>query len=276
MHAISRLTKETLRESQLRYKEAHDARVREQNRDIKIGDWVYVNKVVVQKGKSPKLMPPVDGPYEVRHVFSHAYKIATANGLVVIGSDRVTKAPIPCDLEAPLPLFSRARGDKEVKLAQEEYQEFVVDRIVSHGRSSSDEHFVRVRWHGFKPSAETWEPTGGIPIQFLKRYAKKKNISLVKVMPRSQIPEGEDNKVAVVTTKDVADKARSHPLLCTDIQCSMRKLRRLIRLMDSAEKRGQMECKFDSIFGVLRARRFFRRQVRFCLQLIQYATTLIC
>jgi hypothetical protein len=109
------MTRETLRESQLRYKKAHDAHIREQNRDIRVGDWVCINKMLVEKGKSPALQIPVDGPYEVRKVQKHTYTVSTANGIVTINSDRVTKASAPRDLHTPLPLFSRAKPDNEVE-----------------------------------------------------------------------------------------------------------------------------------------------------------------
>jgi hypothetical protein len=71
--------------------------------------------MLVEKGKSPKLQIPVDGPYEVRKVQSHTYTVRTANGIVTINSGRVTKAPAPRDLHTPLPLFSRAKPDNEVE-----------------------------------------------------------------------------------------------------------------------------------------------------------------
>jgi hypothetical protein len=40
---IAWMTKETLRESQLSHKKAHDAHIPEQNRDIRVGDWVFIN-----------------------------------------------------------------------------------------------------------------------------------------------------------------------------------------------------------------------------------------
>jgi hypothetical protein len=179
---IAWMTKETLRESKLRYKMTHDAHVWELNRGIRVGDWVFINKIVVEKGKSPKLQIPVDGPYEVRTVQSHTYTFRTANGIVTIYPDRVTKAPDPRDLHSPLPLFSRATTDNE-DAAAGDLQEFVVERIISHGETTEGEHIVRVRRHGYAADADTWELAADIPMHFMVRYAKRKKIALSEVVP---------------------------------------------------------------------------------------------
>jgi Integrase core domain/Chromo (CHRromatin Organisation MOdifier) domain/Integrase zinc binding domain len=187
---IAWMPKESLRESQLRYKMAHDAHVREKNRDIRVGDWVFINKMVVEKGKSPKLQIPVDGPYEVRTVQSHTYTVRTAKGIVTINYDRVTKAPAPHDLHSPLPLFSRATTDKE-DAAAFDLQEFVVERIISHGETKEGVHIVRVRWQGYAADADTWEPAADIPMHFMVRYAKRKKIALSEVVPAELLPKDD-------------------------------------------------------------------------------------
>jgi Chromo (CHRromatin Organisation MOdifier) domain len=161
------MTKETLRESQLRYKMAHDAHVREHNRDIRVSDWLFINKMVVEKGKPPKLQIPVYGPYEVRAVQSHTYTVRTAKGIVTINSDRVTKAPDPRHLHSPLPLFSRAKTDNE-DAAADDLQKFVVERIIAHGETKEGELIVRVRWHGYAAEDDTWEPAADIPMHFMR------------------------------------------------------------------------------------------------------------
>jgi hypothetical protein len=88
---------------------AHNAHFRERNADIQEGDWLFVNRVVLEKGVSSKLSIPVEGPFEVVKVHSHTYLIRTSNGIVSVPSDRVTRAPYPTDLRTPLPWFSRAR-----------------------------------------------------------------------------------------------------------------------------------------------------------------------
>jgi hypothetical protein len=55
VHEVSQLAKENLLEAQLTYKRAHDAFVKERNMAIKDGDWVIVNKMVLERGLSPKL-----------------------------------------------------------------------------------------------------------------------------------------------------------------------------------------------------------------------------
>jgi hypothetical protein len=143
VHAISRLAND-LEESQLRYKLAHDAHVRERNADIQEGDWLFVNREVMEKGVSPKLSIPVEGPLEVVKVHSHTHMIHTANGIVSVPSDRATRAPYPTDLRTPLPSFSRAR-ESQRDAEDDEIQEFVVECIISYGMLDDGQPIVRVR-----------------------------------------------------------------------------------------------------------------------------------
>lgn len=78
-----------------------------------MGDFVYVNWMFLEGGKSPKLTIPADELYEVRKVHSHTFVLGTATGLVTISSDRVTKAPFPQNLRGPLPFFTRAKLHEE-------------------------------------------------------------------------------------------------------------------------------------------------------------------
>jgi hypothetical protein len=125
VHAISWLAKENLEMSHLRYKLAHDAHVRETNADIQEGDWLFVNRVVLEMGVSPKLSISVEGPFEVVKVHSHTYLIRTANGIESVPSDRVFRVPYPTDLCTPLPLFSRAR-ESQRGAEDDDVEEFLV------------------------------------------------------------------------------------------------------------------------------------------------------
>lgn len=91
----------TLRESQFRYKAAHDARVKEKSRSVQVDDFVYVNWMFLEGGKSPKLTIAADELYEVGKVHSHTFVLGTATGLVTISSDRVTKAPVSTEPSWP-------------------------------------------------------------------------------------------------------------------------------------------------------------------------------
>jgi hypothetical protein len=146
--------------------------------------------MLVEKGKSPKLQIPVDGPYEVRKVQSHTYTVRTANSIVTINSGRVTKAPAPRDLHTPLPLFSRAKPDND-DAAADYLQEFVVERIISQGETKEGEYIVRLRWHGYAADADTWEPAADIPMHFMVRYAKRKKIALSEVVPAELLPKDD-------------------------------------------------------------------------------------
>jgi hypothetical protein len=75
-------------------------------------------------------------------VHSHTYLIRTANGIVSVPSDRVTRALYPTDSRTPLPLFSRVR-ESQRDAEDDDVQEFVVERIISHGLLDDGQRVVR-------------------------------------------------------------------------------------------------------------------------------------
>jgi Chromo (CHRromatin Organisation MOdifier) domain len=70
-------------------------------------------------------------------------------------------------------------------------QEFVVERIISHGETKEGEYIVRVRWHGYAADADTWEPAADIPMRFMVRYAERKKIALSEVVPAELLPKDD-------------------------------------------------------------------------------------
>ena len=67
-----------------------------------------------------------------------------------------------------------------------EEQEYVVDRIISHGINQDENHpsakvgetTYRIRWYGYKPSDDTWEPIHHLPRNKVVSYYKRKKIRL--------------------------------------------------------------------------------------------------
>lgn len=113
----------------------------------------------------------------------HIYTLVpgTATGPVIIPSDRVTKAPLPQDLRGLLLFFSRDKLHEEADEA-DDVQEFMVECIVAHGKGDDGKDIVRIRWHRYDSTVDTWKPTEDIPPNFVKRYWTWKKIPLFALL----------------------------------------------------------------------------------------------
>jgi Chromo (CHRromatin Organisation MOdifier) domain len=68
-------------------------------------------------------------------------------------------------------------------------EKFIAERIISHGDLDDGTRVVRVRWHGYDNSADTWEPTSEIPMSFVRRYARRWKLALSGVLPMELMPD---------------------------------------------------------------------------------------
>jgi hypothetical protein len=89
------LAKKKLAEAQARYKATFDRSVREKNKELQTGSWVYVRKEVNATGSNPKLDAQVDGPYRVLETDGRTFQIQQGEQKVRISSDSITPAPAP-------------------------------------------------------------------------------------------------------------------------------------------------------------------------------------
>jgi Chromo (CHRromatin Organisation MOdifier) domain len=122
---------------------------------------------------SPKLTLPLAGPYEVSEVDGRngTYIIKTAEGLCRVPSDRVKPAPSPRDLTSRIP-----SGPKPERPQEDDATEYVIERVISHGRSESGEFVVRVRWAGYGSTDDTWEKAADMPNEVLLKYERRKKL----------------------------------------------------------------------------------------------------
>jgi hypothetical protein len=153
--------------------------------EIKDVDWVFVTKMVLERGLSPKLAIPVDWPFQVKKVFSHTYQIITVSGIATVSSDRVTTMPYPVDFSDPLPLSTRAVGAWEENEV-DDVTEWVIERVMSHGKLDDGTQVVKIRWLGYTEAEDTWEPAFQIPISFIQRYAKRRHLQLAEIMQQQR------------------------------------------------------------------------------------------
>jgi hypothetical protein len=90
-----------------------------------------------------------------------------------VANDRVRPAPVPRDLPEGIIL-----APPVVQTTPEEGAEYVVERLLSHGRSTNDEMVIRVRWAGYSEADDSWEKAEYLPLNLVKAYAKRKKVSL--------------------------------------------------------------------------------------------------
>jgi transposase InsO family protein len=168
---IGKKAKEKLQSAQARYKKAYDAHVRARNATLVAGDWVLVRVFT----ESPKLTLPLAGPYEILRVDSRngTYLLNTTDGEVRVASDRVKPAPYPRDLPLGWSPVTRMADQ-----AEEDTTEYVVDRIVSHGRNAESKVVARVRWAGYDSADDTWEDPRLLPSAIVRQYERRKGVVL--------------------------------------------------------------------------------------------------
>ena len=165
-----------LKRAQARYKRNYDKRVHKTPVFHK-DDLVFLDKPPNMKDKvgsehesiTDKLSFKRLGPFKILDVYSHTATIDEEGIPNTVTIDRLSLAKAanspptsPPSPPTPVPSLNPAPDDQH-------QTEFVVDRIVDH-RGKGGTRRYRVRWYGFSPSADTWEPDHHIPPQFIARY----------------------------------------------------------------------------------------------------------
>jgi Chromo (CHRromatin Organisation MOdifier) domain len=84
----------------------------------------------------------------------------------------VKPAPFPRDLTLRIP-----PGAKPERPQEDDTTEYVIERVISHGRSESGELVVRVRWAGYESTDDTWEKATYMPHNVLVKYERLKKLS---------------------------------------------------------------------------------------------------
>ena len=64
-----------------------------------------------------------------------------------------------------------------LRRSTQEQQRYVVEKLVGAGLNDEGTMLYRVRWEGYPPSADTWEPPMNLPHQLVRAYKRKHNLS---------------------------------------------------------------------------------------------------
>lgn len=69
-----------------------------------------------------------------------------------------------------------------------EPEDYVIERIVDHGEHEADHRLqFRVRWYGFTPGFDTWEPISDLPRLQVIRYCKRVKLAVTDEIDSAQI-----------------------------------------------------------------------------------------
>jgi transposase InsO family protein len=167
------LAQQRLAESQARYNSNFDRSVKEKNTEALPNSWVYLRREVPEVGRNPKLDDQVDGPYRVKETYGRVFKLRIGDDDVPVSSDRITPAPEPAAEtparggpvdDIPPPVDADENG---VTTSEEDYTalegEYVFERITGMRQRSDESVQLKVRWYGYGPSEDTWEPSAHLP-----------------------------------------------------------------------------------------------------------------
>jgi hypothetical protein len=172
-----------LHKAQTRYKRNFESHVRGKNADLKEGDEAYVKVEVTEMGRNHKLESLFQGPYKVLENAKHALRLQIGDEQVRISSDSVTKAPsrefnpvetppasstpsVPPALSPTdgIPRSQRRKKTVRFLLPEPEVErDYVIERIVDAQSDNAGQPLYRVRWMGYNPEEDTWEPEGNLP-----------------------------------------------------------------------------------------------------------------
>jgi hypothetical protein len=178
------LAQQRLAELQARYKRNFDRSVKEKNKDVLPNSWFYLRREVHEVGRNPKLDDHVDGSYRVIETDGRVFKLRIRDDDVPVSSDRITPAPESADdtpaRTSPVDDTPPAVDADENGVTNPEEDdvvlegEYVFERILTGMRQRNDGSIqYKVRWYGYGPTDDTWEPSAHLPEDALRRYYRR-------------------------------------------------------------------------------------------------------
>jgi Integrase zinc binding domain/Chromo (CHRromatin Organisation MOdifier) domain len=172
------LVQTMLAEAQAQYKRNFDRSIKEKNKEVLSGSWVNLRREVHEAGRNPKLGDQIYGPCQVIETDVRVLKLRIGDDDVPLSSDCITPAPVsdpePRNREYPIDETARpvaAEDDDDKKEGYEGFStdEFVFERITSMKKLNDGNLRYKVRWYGYDPEDDTWEPSAHLPAASLRR-----------------------------------------------------------------------------------------------------------
>jgi hypothetical protein len=196
-----------LGESKARYKAGFDKGIREENKDLSEGSWVFVRREVHETRTNPRLDDQFDVPYKVVQTDVRSFLLHIGDDHVRVSSERITAAPTlggelstsvdrrrtdESAASGNIPEEGTPTGDvdgsarynegahtgelpiEDTHLGNEQTtDEYVFDRIVGTKQADDGTMINRVQWVGYTREEDTWEPQAHLPISALRRYQRR-------------------------------------------------------------------------------------------------------
>jgi len=157
------------------YKLAFDARTREQNNQLKAGDWVYIDA----HSRSPKKLGfKTQGLFMVLQTDVYRFLVESPKGLRTVSSDHVPGAPAPPVRDAKWTRALRAQALVEEGNQVRDGPEYVFERFLNHGWDDDGQLKLLVKWFGFSEKEATWKFAASLPSEAIRKYCLRKNIKL--------------------------------------------------------------------------------------------------
>jgi hypothetical protein len=175
---LAKAVGETVPIRQQRHNDNYNRNVQMRNTQIEFGDLVYVKKFATEPGRSPKLEFPAAGPFVVISNDMNTFLLRTRSGDQRVSSDRVIKAGVSSDLLPEMQVRSRPSAPAPPSPDHSPYEEFAIERLLSHGVDDDGNVVTRVRWFGFGSVDDTWEPITHLPKLLVERYAKQNKMAI--------------------------------------------------------------------------------------------------
>lgn len=171
LRGVIHKVRKSLEVSQRRYKRNYDAKVREVNKDVAIGDWVFVDGHAKSK---QKLGTHSTGPFEVLGRDGHTITIDVDGYPDRVSSDHVVSASQPTgDLHELL----RTRAPPQEAVVPDGHRstgkEFVWESFVGHELDGDGNLRLWTRWWGYHPDEDTLEDADKFDARKVDEYRQK-------------------------------------------------------------------------------------------------------
>jgi Chromo (CHRromatin Organisation MOdifier) domain len=160
------LAQTRLAEAQAQYKRNFDRSIKEKNKEVLSGSWVYLHFEVHDTVRNPKLDDQVDGPYRVIETDGRVFKLRIGDDYVPVSSDRIAPSPVSEEFrsrEDQIDETSRpvAPDEEEEEEVYDGFltEKFVLERLTGMKKLNDGTLRYKVRWYGYGPEDDTWEPS---------------------------------------------------------------------------------------------------------------------
>ena len=158
---------------QARYQRHWDSWVRPKNKDLAVGDFVYLRS---HRG-GHKLLPKALGPFEILDTDGTDFAIDQGDGEGRVISNDVTPAPRPVSGPDSQPHRLTQGPLPDVKSSDED-PTWEIDRLLAIRHDADNGIVAKVRWATFGRGDDSWEPIPGLLRHLVIRLAKQKTFTL--------------------------------------------------------------------------------------------------